>query len=89
MDIFCVWFDQELPDQAYLHPPLTIFVMEQRAFGRLALVGSHVVQSLMDYAPPEIGGEPEEEDDEPKRKPNGKIHKRSNEGSSSHRCTLQ
>uniref|UniRef100_H3CIC0 Fer-1 like family member 4 n=1 Tax=Tetraodon nigroviridis TaxID=99883 RepID=H3CIC0_TETNG len=45
--------DVELPEQAYLHPPLTIFVLEQRAFGRLALVGSHVVQSLMDYAPPE------------------------------------
>ncbi|XP_029683326.1 fer-1-like protein 4 isoform X2 [Takifugu rubripes] len=62
------FMDVELPEQAYLHPPLTIFVLEQRAFGRLALVGSHVVQSLMDYAPAETGLQPEEEDDEPKRR---------------------
>lgn len=68
----CVWSNQELPEQAYLHPPLTIFVVEHRAFGRLALVGSHVVQSLMNYTPPELGGEPEEEDEKPKPKPNGK-----------------
>ncbi|XP_071369375.1 fer-1-like protein 4, partial [Centroberyx affinis] len=59
-------FDVELPEQAYLHPPLTVFVVEQRAFGRLALVGTHVVQSLMSYAPPELGEEPEEEEEEPK-----------------------
>ncbi|KAF3856707.1 hypothetical protein F7725_017430 [Dissostichus mawsoni] len=58
----------ELPEQAYLHPPLTVFVVEHRAFGRMALVGTHVVQSLMDYAPRELGGEEEEEDDEPKPK---------------------
>ncbi|KAM3621093.1 uncharacterized protein V6R79_006015 [Siganus canaliculatus] len=58
--------DVELPEQAYLHPPLTIFVVEQRAFGRFALVGSHVVKSLMNYAPPELGGEPEEEEEEPR-----------------------
>ncbi|XP_023271889.1 fer-1-like protein 4 [Seriola lalandi dorsalis] len=62
------YIDVELPEQAYLHPPLTLFVVEQRAFGRLALVGSHVVQSLMDYAPPELGAEPEEEEEEPKPK---------------------
>ncbi|TNM89206.1 hypothetical protein fugu_005461 [Takifugu bimaculatus] len=62
------FMDVELPEQAYLHPPLTIFVLEQRAFGRLALVGSHVVQSLMDYTPAETGLQPEEEDDEPKRR---------------------
>uniref|UniRef100_A0A7N6FFA4 C2 domain-containing protein n=1 Tax=Anabas testudineus TaxID=64144 RepID=A0A7N6FFA4_ANATE len=53
----------ELPEQAYLHPPLMLFVVEQRAFGRLALVGSHVVQSLMDYAPRDDDGEPEEEEE--------------------------
>ncbi|XP_070695599.1 fer-1-like protein 4 [Pempheris klunzingeri] len=62
------YIDVELPEQAYLHPPLTLFVVEHRAFGRIALVGSHVVQSLMDYAPPELGGEPEEEEEEPKPK---------------------
>nr|XP_019952111.1 PREDICTED: fer-1-like protein 4 [Paralichthys olivaceus] len=62
------YIDVDLPEQAYLHPPLTLFVVEHRAFGRLALVGSHVVQSLMYYAPPELGGREEEEDDEPKPK---------------------
>uniref|UniRef100_A0A8D3D626 Fer-1 like family member 4 n=1 Tax=Scophthalmus maximus TaxID=52904 RepID=A0A8D3D626_SCOMX len=65
----------ELPEQAYLHPPLTLFVVEHRAFGRLALVGSHVVQSLMYYAPPELGGREEEEEEEPKQK--GKSYQRS------------
>lgn len=68
-----VWSNQELPEQAYLHPPLTVFVVEQRAFGRLALVGSHAVQSLMHYAPPELGEEPEEEEEEPK--PKGNSHR--------------
>ncbi|KAM8756787.1 fer-1-like protein 4 [Acanthopagrus schlegelii] len=58
--------DVKLPEQAYLHPPLTLFVVEHRAFGRLALVGSYVVQSLMDFAP--RGGEPDEEEEEPKPK---------------------
>uniref|UniRef100_A0A3Q3GVR7 Fer-1-like protein 4 n=1 Tax=Kryptolebias marmoratus TaxID=37003 RepID=A0A3Q3GVR7_KRYMA len=54
---------QELPEQSYLHPPLTIFVVEHRAFGQLALVGSHVVQNLMDYAPNELEEEVEEEEE--------------------------
>ncbi|XP_015243518.1 PREDICTED: fer-1-like protein 4 [Cyprinodon variegatus] len=62
------YFDVELPEQSYLHPPLTVFVVEHRAFGHLALVGSHVVQNLMNYAPRECGGEEEEEEDEPKPK---------------------
>ncbi|XP_031705495.1 fer-1-like protein 4 [Anarrhichthys ocellatus] len=62
------YINVELPEQAYLHPPLTLFVVEHRAFGRLALVGTHVVQSLIDYAPRQLGGEQEEEDDEPKTK---------------------
>uniref|UniRef100_A0A8C2FAI3 Fer-1 like family member 4 n=1 Tax=Cyprinus carpio TaxID=7962 RepID=A0A8C2FAI3_CYPCA len=44
-------FDVELPELVYLHPPLTIFVMEQRAFGRLVLVGTHVVQNLVQFGP--------------------------------------
>lgn len=89
--LFCDGSNQELPEQAYLHPPLTIFVLEQRAFGRLALVGSHVVQSLMDYAPAETGLQPEEEDDEPKRrKTNGKSAEKemmpSSRSYSIHRC---
>ncbi|XP_017286969.1 fer-1-like protein 4 [Kryptolebias marmoratus] len=61
------YIDVELPEQSYLHPPLTIFVVEHRAFGQLALVGSHVVQNLMDYAPNELEEEVEEEE-EPKPK---------------------
>ncbi|XP_051958046.1 fer-1-like protein 4 isoform X2 [Xyrauchen texanus] len=59
-------FDVELPELVYLHPPLTIFVMEQRAFGRLVLVGTHVVQSLVQFGPrdqeewKDIEEEPEE-----------------------------
>ncbi|KAM4612803.1 fer-1-like protein 4 [Polymixia lowei] len=60
------YFDVELPEQAHLHPPLMVFVVEHRAFGRTALVGTHVVQSLMVYAPTELGEEPEEEEEEPK-----------------------
>ncbi|XP_041638940.1 fer-1-like protein 4 [Cheilinus undulatus] len=67
-----LYMDVKLPEQAYLHPPLTLFVVEHRAFGRLALVGTHVVQSLMTFAPAELGGEPEEEDEEPKPKPKPK-----------------
>ncbi|XP_033481553.1 fer-1-like protein 4 [Epinephelus lanceolatus] len=62
------YMDVELPEQAYLHPPLTLFVVEHRAFGRLALVGTHVVQSLMDYGPRKPGEDEDEEDDEPKPK---------------------
>ncbi|XP_047438117.1 fer-1-like protein 4 [Mugil cephalus] len=61
------YIDVELPEQSYLHPPLTVFVVERRAFGQLALVGSHVVQSLMDYGPRQNEVDPEEEEDEPKR----------------------
>ncbi|XP_035244550.1 fer-1-like protein 4 [Anguilla anguilla] len=66
-------FDVELPELVYLHPPLTIFVMEQRAFGRLVLVGTHVVQSLMHFAPKSLdewkeeGEEPEPQDEKPKK----------------------
>ncbi|XP_042350061.1 fer-1-like protein 4 [Plectropomus leopardus] len=63
-----LYMDVELPEQAYLHPPLTVFVVEHRAFGRLALVGTHVVQSLMDYGPHKLGEEEDDEDDEPKPK---------------------
>ncbi|XP_029946768.1 fer-1-like protein 4 [Salarias fasciatus] len=61
------YIDVELPEQSYLHPPLTVFVVEHRAFGQLALVGSHVVQSLMDYGP-RVDEEPDEEEEKPKPK---------------------
>ncbi|XP_061731426.1 fer-1-like protein 4 isoform X1 [Nerophis ophidion] len=66
----------KLPEQTYLHPPLTLFVVERRAFGRQILVGTHVVQSLMDYAPRELGEEPDDEEEGPppkvKKKPSVK-----------------
>ncbi|XP_058247416.1 fer-1-like protein 6 isoform X2 [Hemibagrus wyckioides] len=39
-------FDVELPENEYLHPPLTITVVDWRAFGRSTLVGSHVINNL-------------------------------------------
>ncbi|XP_066527462.1 fer-1-like protein 4 [Hoplias malabaricus] len=61
-------FDVELPELVYLHPPLTIFVMEQRAFGRMVLVGTHVVQSLMHFAPEELDEWKDDENEEPEEK---------------------
>ncbi|MED6256247.1 hypothetical protein ATANTOWER_022526, partial [Ataeniobius toweri] len=58
------YIDVELPEQSYLHPPLTVFVVEHRPFGHLALVGSHVVQNLMIYALRDHGGEEEEEEEQ-------------------------
>ncbi|XP_075994487.1 fer-1-like protein 4 [Genypterus blacodes] len=60
------YMDVELPEQPYLHPPLTLSVVERRSFGRLVLVGSNVVQSLMVYAAPSMREELEEEEEEPK-----------------------
>ncbi|KAG8565186.1 hypothetical protein GDO81_012752 [Engystomops pustulosus] len=58
-----------LPEQAYLHPPLTIFVVEKRAFGRSVMVGSTVVSNLMKYAPKELEEQLEnEEEAKPKQK---------------------
>uniref|UniRef100_A0AAV2MM10 C2 domain-containing protein n=1 Tax=Knipowitschia caucasica TaxID=637954 RepID=A0AAV2MM10_KNICA len=59
------YLDVELPEQIYLHPPLSLFVVERRAFGRLVLVGSHVVHSLMSYGPREPGAESDHEGEEP------------------------
>ncbi|KAM9296863.1 fer-1-like protein 4 [Gastrophryne carolinensis] len=58
--------DVELPEQVYLHPPLSIFVVEKRAFGRSVLVGSAVVPHLMKFAPKELE---EEMNDEAETKP--------------------
>ncbi|MEQ2160181.1 hypothetical protein GOODEAATRI_030930, partial [Goodea atripinnis] len=62
--LFEVERPKELPEQSYLHPPLTVFVVEHRPFGHLALVGSHVVQNLMNYALRDRGGEEEEEEEQ-------------------------
>ncbi|NXE96811.1 FR1L4 protein, partial [Menura novaehollandiae] len=54
------YMDVELPEQVYLHPPLSIFVVEKRAFGRSVLVGSHVVSDVMKFSPRELEKEPED-----------------------------
>uniref|UniRef100_A0A670IJH9 C2 domain-containing protein n=1 Tax=Podarcis muralis TaxID=64176 RepID=A0A670IJH9_PODMU len=59
--------DVELPEQVYLHPPLSIFVVEKRAFGRSVMVGTHIVSHIMKFAPKELD-ELEEEDDSPSKK---------------------
>lgn len=57
----CVVLLQELPEQVYLHPPLSIFVVEKRAFGRTVLVGTHIVSDVMKFSPRELEEEETEE----------------------------
>ncbi|KAM3608068.1 uncharacterized protein V6R79_018520 [Siganus canaliculatus] len=44
----------ELPENEHLHPPLSITVVDWRAFGRSTLVGNHIINSLkaFKYTPP-------------------------------------
>ncbi|XP_061089829.1 fer-1-like protein 6 [Conger conger] len=46
--------DVELPENENLHPPLSISVVDWRAFGRSTLVGNHVINCLkhLKYVPP-------------------------------------
>ncbi|XP_066497018.1 fer-1-like protein 6 [Hoplias malabaricus] len=39
-------FEVELPEDEYLYPPLTVTVVDWRAFGRSTLVGSHIINNL-------------------------------------------
>lgn len=45
---------QELPENEHLHPPLSITVVDWRAFGRSTLVGNHIINNLkaFKYTPP-------------------------------------
>ncbi|XP_060773958.1 otoferlin isoform X1 [Neoarius graeffei] len=43
------WFEVDLPENEFLHPPLNIRVVDCRAFGRYTLVGSHAVSSLRKF----------------------------------------
>lgn len=71
LQTLCVVFLlQELPEQVYLHPPLSIFVVEKRAFGHTVLVGTHVVSNVMKFSPRELEEEPE---DVPKGELLGKV----------------
>ncbi|CAK6967621.1 fer-1-like protein 6, partial [Scomber scombrus] len=44
----------ELPENEHLHPPLSITVVDWRAFGRSTLVGNHIIVNLkaFKYTPP-------------------------------------
>uniref|UniRef100_A0A8B9DCQ9 C2 domain-containing protein n=1 Tax=Anser cygnoides TaxID=8845 RepID=A0A8B9DCQ9_ANSCY len=61
------YMDVELPEQVYLHPPLSIFVVEKRAFGRTVLVGTHVVSDVMKFSPREL------EEEETENVPRGEL----------------
>lgn len=45
---------QELPENEHLHPPLSVTVVDWRAFGRSTLVGNHIINNLkaFKYTPP-------------------------------------
>jgi len=47
---------QELPENEHLHPPLSITVVDWRAFGRSTLVGNHIINNLQTfkYSPPSV-----------------------------------
>ncbi|XP_019113109.2 fer-1-like protein 6 isoform X2 [Larimichthys crocea] len=46
----------ELPENEHLHPPLSITVVDWRAFGRSTLVGNHIINNLkgFKYTPPPV-----------------------------------
>ncbi|XP_040837053.1 fer-1-like protein 4 [Ochotona curzoniae] len=54
----------DLPEQPYLQPPLSILVIERRAFGRTVLVGSHIVPRMMRFILQGPEDVPEEEEGE-------------------------
>ncbi|XP_069863932.1 fer-1-like protein 4 [Dipodomys merriami] len=68
----------DLPEQPYLQPPLSILVIERRAFGRTVLVGSHIVPHMLRFTlhghedPLEEEGEEEETGDAMPKRPQGK-----------------
>ncbi|KAK6467580.1 fer-1-like protein 6 [Huso huso] len=42
-------FEMDIPENEHLHPPLTISVVDWRAFGHSTLVGTHVVNCLKQF----------------------------------------
>lgn len=55
---------QDLPEQPYLQPPLSVLVIERRAFGRTVLVGSHVVPHMLRFTLRGQEDAPEEQEEE-------------------------
>ncbi|XP_053322427.1 fer-1-like protein 6 [Spea bombifrons] len=43
------WFEVELPENEVLHPPLSVCVVDWRAFGRSTLVGTHMINCLKQF----------------------------------------
>ncbi|XP_040103383.1 fer-1-like protein 4 isoform X1 [Oryx dammah] len=54
----------DLPEQPYLQPPLSVLVIERRAFGRTVLVGSHVVPHMLRFTLRGQEDAPEEQEEE-------------------------
>ncbi|KAB0383532.1 hypothetical protein FD755_005449 [Muntiacus reevesi] len=54
----------DLPEQPYLQPPLSILVIERRAFGRTVLVGSHVIPHMLRFTLRGQEDAPEEQEEE-------------------------
>ena len=66
-------FDLELPEEDRYCPPLTITVKDNRMFGKEILVGTAVVNSLLQYLVNSEDYMDEEEDDEEEEKEEAKI----------------
>ncbi|NXG20274.1 FR1L6 protein, partial [Grallaria varia] len=47
--IVTLLLEQELPENELLHPPLSICVVDWRAFGRSTLVGTHTINCLKQF----------------------------------------
>uniref|UniRef100_A0A8B9DM70 Fer-1 like family member 6 n=1 Tax=Anser cygnoides TaxID=8845 RepID=A0A8B9DM70_ANSCY len=48
-NVLADWFEVELPENELLHPPLSICVVDWRAFGRSTLVGTHTINCLKQF----------------------------------------
>nr|XP_033790769.1 fer-1-like protein 6 isoform X2 [Geotrypetes seraphini] len=66
-NVLADWFEVELPENEILHPPLSICVVDWRAFGRSTLVGTHTINCLKQFVGkskelPAITEKPQQED---------------------------
>uniref|UniRef100_A0A803YS11 Fer-1 like family member 6 n=1 Tax=Meleagris gallopavo TaxID=9103 RepID=A0A803YS11_MELGA len=48
-NVLADWFEVELPENELLHPPLSICIVDWRAFGRSTLVGTHTINCLKQF----------------------------------------
>ena len=47
--VICFLFVQYLPKEELYSPPLNIRILDKRNFGRLPMVGTHIIKSLKDF----------------------------------------